>query len=111
MDKVQEPSGTPTLWRFIAAWTTSSRDPESPRIRLVADRDSEKGVGLTYSGISVLDPGLFKYCPSGPFPLRQPLIDAMNDGSVSGQFFQGAWTDVGTPERLELLEQEVLERR
>ncbi|MEE8056736.1 MAG: nucleotidyltransferase family protein [Pseudomonadales bacterium] len=76
--------------------------------RLLADRDSDKGVGLTYSGVSVLHPKLFDFCPRGPFPLRQPLIDAMGENKVSGQFYNGAWTDVGTPERLEALEQQIL---
>lgn len=75
--------------------------------RLIADRDSDHGEGLTYSGISVLHPKLFAFCPSGAFPLRQPLIDAMADGKVSGQYFNGRWTDVGTPERLQELEAEL----
>jgi MurNAc alpha-1-phosphate uridylyltransferase len=75
---------------------------------LLADRFSDRGVGLTYSGIAVLNPRLFSFCPSGPFPLRQPLIDAMADGRVSGQYFGGRWTDVGTPERLQELEQQIL---
>ena len=77
--------------------------------RLLADRNHPDGVGLTYSGISILHPKLFSFCPSGPFPLRQPLIQAMNDGAVFGEHFQGRWTDVGTPQRLEELEQEILQ--
>lgn len=76
--------------------------------RLLADCLSDRGVGLTYSGIAVLHPQLFAFCPGGPFPLRQPLINAMGEGRVSGQFFRGQWTDVGTPERLQELEQQLL---
>ncbi|MEH6559512.1 MAG: nucleotidyltransferase family protein [Oceanicoccus sp.] len=75
---------------------------------LLADRFSDRGIGLTYSGIAVLHPRLFSFCPSGPFPLRQPLIDAMAKGRVSGQYFGGRWTDVGTPKRLQELEQQML---
>ncbi|WP_101758207.1 N-acetylmuramate alpha-1-phosphate uridylyltransferase MurU [Oceanicoccus sp. KOV_DT_Chl] len=77
--------------------------------RLIADRNHSAGIGLTYSGISVLHPKLFSFCPSGPFPLRQPLIQAMNEGAVYGEHFQGQWTDVGTPQRLEELEQQILQ--
>ena len=76
--------------------------------QLQEGRDNGAGVALTFSGISVLHPKLFEFCPKGPFPLRQPLIDAMRDNKVSGQFFQGKWTDVGTPQRLEQLEKEIL---
>ncbi len=76
--------------------------------RLLADRDSDKGVGLTYSGVSILHPKLFDFCPRSAFPLRQPLITAMDEDKVSGQFFDGAWTDVGTPERLKELEKQIL---
>ncbi|MCP3906572.1 MAG: nucleotidyltransferase family protein [Oceanicoccus sp.] len=76
--------------------------------RLLPDRDSADGVALTYSGISLLHPRLFAFCPHGPFPLRQPLIEAMKEQRVSAQHHQGRWTDVGTPERLEALEQQIL---
>ncbi len=79
--------------------------------RLLPDRNSADGVALTYSGISLLHPKLFAFCPRGPFPLRQPLIEAMKEHQVSAEHHQGAWTDVGTPERLEILEQQVLAKR
>ena len=59
---------------------------------------------LTYAGISVLDPELFAGCSAGEFPLK-PLLDrAMQAGKLSGQRHPGAWTDVGTPERLAALD-------
>ncbi|WP_339339376.1 N-acetylmuramate alpha-1-phosphate uridylyltransferase MurU [uncultured Oceanicoccus sp.] len=79
--------------------------------RLLPDRDSADGIALTYSGISLLHPKLFAFCPSGPFPLRQPLIEAMKEQWVTAEHHQGAWTDVGTPERLEQLEQQILANR
>lgn len=75
--------------------------------RVVADRDDERGRGLTFSGISVLHPALFDHAPKGPFPLRDPLIEAMREGRVSGEHFTGGWTDVGTPERLQELERRI----
>lgn len=62
---------------------------------------------LTYAGISVLDPALFAGCSAGEFPLK-PLLDrAMQAGKLSGQRHPGAWTDVGTPERLAALDAEL----
>ncbi len=62
---------------------------------------------LTYSGISVLDPQLFAGCAAGAFPLK-PLLDrAMEGGRLTGQRHLGAWTDVGTPERLAALDAEL----
>lgn len=75
--------------------------------RVIPDRASDDGVGLTYSGVSVLHPRLFAFCPRGPFPLREPLIEAMREGKVTGERYSGGWTDVGTPERLLELEQQL----
>lgn len=62
---------------------------------------------LTYAGISVLDPRLFAGCAAGAFPLK-PLLDrAMQAGQLTGQRHHGAWTDVGTPERLAALDAEL----
>lgn len=74
---------------------------------VLANKHHQSGVGLTFSGISVLHPALFKHSPQGPFPLREPLIEAMHEGLVSGEHFTGAWTDVGTPQRLRELDQQL----
>ena len=74
---------------------------------LVASNDGS-GTGLTYSGISLLDPRLFAESPCTPFPLKQPLVAAMQQQHVTGQHFEGRWVDVGTPERLRELEQQIL---
>lgn len=59
---------------------------------------------LTYAGISVLDPKLFEGCEPGIFPLK-PLLDrALAAGSLTAQRHDGAWCDVGTPERLSALD-------
>lgn len=56
---------------------------------------------LTYSGIAVLSPQLFKGCAAGAFKLAPLLRAAMLNGMVSGEHFVGTWVDVGTPERLQ----------
>lgn len=54
----------------------------------------------TYTGISILDPVLFAGCEPGEFALR-PLFDrALAAGRLTGERHDGAWFDVGTPQRL-----------
>ncbi|MDP0588556.1 MAG: nucleotidyltransferase family protein [Candidatus Endonucleobacter bathymodioli] len=72
---------------------------------LVAGRVDENGEELlTFSGISVLSAGLFKDCEHGIFPLAPLLRRAMSQGNVSGEYYNGYWTDVGTISRLQTLE-------
>ena len=65
------------------------------------------GFGLTYSGVSVLDPRLFEGCSPGVFPLKPLLERAQQAGRLTSQRHAGAWTDVGTPERLAALDAEL----
>ncbi|MCK1790935.1 N-acetylmuramate alpha-1-phosphate uridylyltransferase MurU [Pseudomonas violetae] len=55
---------------------------------------------LTYSGIAVLHPQLFKNCSAGAFKLAPLLRAAMEQGQVTGERLDGHWVDVGTHERL-----------
>ncbi|MFA5531797.1 MAG: hypothetical protein WDA11_14170, partial [Thiohalomonadaceae bacterium] len=55
---------------------------------------------LTYAGLGIFRPELFLNCPPGSFPLAPLLRLAMAQGRVTGELWTGAWTDVGTPERL-----------
>ncbi len=66
-----------------------------------------KGKNATYAGISVLDPRLFTGSTEQSFALRVPLLAAMAEGRISGEFYSGSWVDVGTPQRLQQLEQEL----
>ena len=59
---------------------------------------------LTFSGIGVYSPKLLSGTPSGAFKLAPLLREAMAFGHVSGERFDGFWTDVGTPERLAQLD-------
>jgi len=61
---------------------------------------------LTYSGIGVYHPSLFSGCKPGRFQLAPLLRKAMLEGRVTGEYFQGRWSDVGTPERLEEINNE-----
>ena len=55
---------------------------------------------LTYSGIAVLHPELFRECTAGAFKLAPLLRKAMVAGQVTGERLLGHWVDVGTHERL-----------
>lgn len=54
----------------------------------------------TFSGIGVYHPALFAGCEAGAFKLAPLLREAMRELRVSGEYYAGAWSDVGTPERL-----------
>jgi MurNAc alpha-1-phosphate uridylyltransferase len=68
-----------------------------------ADRLTLDGKLLTYSGISIFSRELFKGCKSTPFPLRKVFDPAVGSGLMTGEHYQGFWTDVGTVERFEEL--------
>lgn len=55
----------------------------------------------TYAGIAVLDPTLFAALGPGRQPLKPVLDAAIARRELRGVRFNGAWIDVGTPERLE----------
>lgn len=62
------------------------------------------GPRLTFAGISVIRPELFRDAPRGAFPLAPLLRQAMDEDRVAGSVLHGLWTDVGTPERRDELE-------
>jgi len=68
---------------------------------------AEAGERYTYSGIAFIDPRLFAGCKEGAFKLAPLLFAAARAGKISGELYQGPWSDIGTPERLMQLEQQV----
>jgi len=62
---------------------------------------------LTFSGIGLYRPDLFADSPDAAFPLAPLLRRAMQAGQVSGEYFQGRWLDIGTPQRLAELNREL----
>jgi len=68
---------------------------------LVAGRVTNSTVSrLTYSGLAIIAPRLLAGCQPGRFPLAPLLRAAADRGEVTGELFNGAWSDVGTPQRL-----------
>ena len=59
----------------------------------------------TFSGISLMRPELFALHPSASdkFPLRDVLGCSIRAGCVTGEVFENQWWDVGTVERLDML--------
>lgn len=68
--------------------------------------DTSQGQKLTFSGIAVYNRSFFSNISQGVLPLAPMLRTAIAQDKVSGQHHQGKWTDVGTPARLEELNQE-----
>lgn len=66
---------------------------------------------LTFSGVGLYRPELFKDCSAGAFRLAPVLIQAMNRNLVTGEHYLGNWTDVGTTERLATLDKDIRSQR
>lgn len=80
--------------------------PHHPRGDFFLDgsRVSDRGaMRHTFSGIGVYTPDLFRHSPNGAFPLAPLLRRAMEQDKISGEIYRGTWFDIGTPDRLALL--------
>lgn len=63
---------------------------------------------LTFSGIGCYRPELFSgITPGDKAKLAPLLVKAMTEGQVTGERHTGRWEDVGTPARLQALDQEL----
>jgi MurNAc alpha-1-phosphate uridylyltransferase len=63
----------------------------------------KQGCKLTFSGMAVYRKGFFAQVNSVVKPLAPMLRTAINQGLIGAQHFTGQWTDVGTPQRLDTL--------
>ena len=71
---------------------------------------ASSGIGptLTYAGTGVFSPEFFATVPTGAVMKMRPLLDAaIAHGQVTGERHTGRWVDVGTPQRLAELDQEL----
>jgi len=73
----------------------------------VAEEAAPDGMLYTYSGIAVFRASFFAGCTGGSFPLKPLLLRSMSVARCSAQLFEGPWSDVGTPERLDALNRAV----
>ncbi|MGO1691638.1 MAG: N-acetylmuramate alpha-1-phosphate uridylyltransferase MurU [Marinobacter sp.] len=67
----------------------------------------KEGEKLTFAGISLLHRRLFEGLTDQTGKLGPVLREAMNKGRVAGLHHRGLWVDVGTPERLRALDQQL----
>ncbi len=76
-----------------------------------AKMSTDSHAALTFAGISVMSPRLFDGLSVGEAaPLAPLLINAMQQKQVTGQKLGDVWVDVGTVERLQALEQYLLDK-
>ena len=75
----------------------------SPEGKAEADGENK----LTYSGIGLYHPNLFNEYANGKQALAPILRKAMLTGKVTAEHYNGIWHDIGTPERLNELNQEL----
>lgn len=62
---------------------------------------NDADIKYTYSTVGLYRPALFANTPPGQKAALAPLLRAaMQHGQVTAALYSGAWTDVGTPERL-----------
>ena len=96
-------------------------DPESLAHLVLVPTPAHKAVGdfelrdgkirnsdnmdLTYSGMAFYRPKFFAKSGGGRFSVVPLLREAADDGLIEGSLYEGAWEDVGTPERLQKLNQ------
>jgi N-acetyl-alpha-D-muramate 1-phosphate uridylyltransferase len=60
----------------------------------------------TFAGLSIIDPRLISEYPNRQtcFPLGEALRYGIAQAQISAQIYTGKWSDVGTPERLDELD-------
>lgn len=69
------------------------------------------GLRHTYSGIGIYRPEFFDGCSPGKFPMLPLLRRAIAARELSGELHTGRWYDVGTVERLQALDAELMRAR
>lgn len=60
----------------------------------------DSGPLLNFGGIGVYRHALFDDCLPGIFPVAPLLVKAIEKGLLTGEHYQGAWDNIGTPEQL-----------
>jgi N-acetyl-alpha-D-muramate 1-phosphate uridylyltransferase len=59
---------------------------------------------LTFSGIAIYDPKFFSELAEGNKIKLAPILEiAISKKCIQGELFEGLWSDIGTPERLNMI--------
>jgi N-acetyl-alpha-D-muramate 1-phosphate uridylyltransferase len=77
---------------------------------LADGRLADAGERYTYANIGVFRPEFFAACQPGRFALAPLMVEWIRKGRVSGELYRGAWHNVGTPEQLQWLNEEVMKK-
>ncbi len=67
------------------------------------ERLTGRGDSLVFCGLALIHPRLLDGCEPVPFSLSGLYFKAVAAGAVTGQLWQGFWTDIGSPEQLQEL--------
>ncbi len=100
----------PTTFNALAHLVLVDNPPHNPQGDFVLRQSQVLPIDaprLTFSGIGLYRQALFKNCTSGIFALAPLLRQAMAQQPLSGEHFRGQWYDIGTPQRLAELEQQL----
>ena len=85
--------------------------PQHPNGDFAIEADRLKNTGekmLTFSGVGVYHPDLFANVTRGePAKLAPLLRQAIAEDQATAEYYQGVWHDIGTPERLNLLDEQL----
>ena len=93
----------------IHMWLWMTRNPEHnpggdfvlTDSGILQERNTPEETALTFTGIGIYRPELFEHIAADTsLPLRPIMQKAMQHQNAYGSLHTGAWTDVGTPQRL-----------
>ncbi|MCW5588519.1 MAG: nucleotidyltransferase family protein [Legionellales bacterium] len=88
--------------------------PHHPRgdFQLIAGKlSSGEQSRYTYANIGIYHPDLFREWQKSSFPLVEIIRTAMNQQYAYGELYNGTWIDVGTPQRYDALQREMLHQQ
>ncbi|MCF8332290.1 MAG: nucleotidyltransferase family protein, partial [Bacteroidales bacterium] len=71
--------------------------------RIISSVPGKKHVRQAFSGIHIVDPGIFKYFPSdNVFPIMELYLSLIEHRTIKGYNHDNTfWFDIGTPEKLD----------
>lgn len=69
--------------------------------------DESQQSRYTYSGIGIFHPKLFSGLKVQKLPLKPILLRAIESQQITGQLYTGEWSDIGTVERLQQLDEKL----
>ena len=85
--------------------------PQHPNGDFAIEAGKLKNTGekmLTFSGVGVYHPDLFASVMRGePAKLAPLLRQAIAENKATAEYYQGVWHDIGTPDRLNMLDEQL----